>query len=56
MRAAFNHVVVYLPDFGIYADATSRFAPFGTIEPDIAGKVVLRAGPDGARLDRVPAG
>jgi hypothetical protein len=54
MRAGINHVVVYLPEFGIYADPTNPLTPFGMIEPMLAGKFVIRVGPMGAKIDRVP--
>lgn len=56
MRAGINHVLVYLPDLGVYADATNPYTPFGQIEPPIAGKIALLAGPDGARIERIPVG
>ncbi|MGU3496874.1 DUF3857 domain-containing protein [Xanthobacteraceae bacterium A53D] len=40
---AFNHVMVYLPDFDTYANPTSPFAPFGVLERELAGKQVLIA-------------
>ena len=38
---AFNHVINYLPDFKIYADATSPRDPFGELPTDESGKAVL---------------
>jgi transglutaminase-like putative cysteine protease len=38
---AFNHVFNYLPEFGVYADATSTFNPFGTLPDGDRGKPVI---------------
>ena len=38
---AFNHVFNYLPEFKIYADATSTFNPFGTLPEGDRGKPVI---------------
>ena len=38
---AFNHVFNYLPEFGVYADATSTYNPFGTLPDGDRGKPVL---------------
>lgn len=46
---AFNHVIDYLPDFDLYADATSSSSPFGTLPVQDRGKPVLLA----ARRPRV---
>ena len=29
--AAFNHAITWLPEFGVFADTTSGFSPFGTL-------------------------
>ncbi|MGA9334646.1 MAG: DUF3857 and transglutaminase domain-containing protein [Rudaea sp.] len=40
---AFNHVIDYLPDFKIYADATSSSSPFGEVPMQDRGKPVIHA-------------
>lgn len=39
----FNHAMVYLPDFDIYANPTSPFASFGVLERLLSGKTVIIA-------------
>lgn len=39
---AFNHVINYLPDLDVYADATSTANPFGTLPEQERGKPVIR--------------
>lgn len=56
LRAGINHVLVYLPDLDVYADATNAYTPFGQIEPPMAGKIALFTGPDGARIGHIPVG
>jgi len=34
----FNHVITWLPEFGVFADTTSGFAPFGTLSFDASDK------------------
>jgi len=47
---AFNHVFNYLPETGIYADATSTTNPFGTLPEGDRGKPVIHTAPfDGVR-------
>ena len=41
--AAFNHVMSYLPEFGIYVDSTIGVAPFGTLAAAEYGKSVALA-------------
>lgn len=36
-----DHVITYLPSLDLYVDATSRFAPFGTLPDAVAGKPVV---------------
>ncbi|HEV7608091.1 MAG TPA: DUF3857 domain-containing protein [Steroidobacteraceae bacterium] len=38
---AFNHVITYLPDLGLFVDSTPGFLPFGSITPAEAGKQTL---------------
>lgn len=38
---AFNHVFNYLPELGVYADATSTYNPFGTLPEGDRGKPVI---------------
>lgn len=49
-----DHVILYLPDFHLFADATSGYAPFGVLPIGEYGKPVILAGATGGRLDRVP--
>jgi transglutaminase-like putative cysteine protease len=39
--AAFNHVITYLADFGLFVDSTSGLAPFGILSEAVSGKPVL---------------
>lgn len=40
----FNHMIVWLPDFGLYADTTANSVPFGTLPQFEYGKPVIRVG------------
>jgi len=40
----FNHMIVWLPEFGIYADTTANSPPFGELPPFEYGKPVVRVG------------
>jgi transglutaminase-like putative cysteine protease len=40
----FNHMIVWLPEFGLYADTTANSAPFGALPPFEYGKSVVRVG------------
>lgn len=37
----FNHMINFLPEFGIYTDSTARFVPFGSLPGDDADRPVL---------------
>jgi len=39
--AAFNHAILYIPDFNVYLDPTARTLPFGILAPLEANKHVL---------------
>lgn len=49
-----NHVMIYLPDFDIYANPTSPFAAFGVLDGLLADKQVIIASPTG-EVRRTPA-
>jgi hypothetical protein len=53
--AAFNHVMVYLPDFDAYANPTNPFARFGTLDIGLANKLVVIATQTG-EVRHTPAG
>jgi transglutaminase-like putative cysteine protease len=50
----FNHMIVWLPEFGLYADTTSNTAPFGALPLLEYGKPVVHVGSSTA-LQHVPA-
>lgn len=50
-----NHVINYLPDFGLYVDATAKQIPFGYLPEDAYGKPVIHVRADKA-LAKIPAG
>lgn len=50
----FNHMIVWLPEFGLYADTTSNTAPFGALPPFEYGKAVVRVGSSGPALQHTP--
>jgi hypothetical protein len=52
--ALFNHVISYLPEFGLYADTTAAAAPFGVLPFAEYGKPVLHATAQGAYQRNVP--
>jgi len=47
--SAFNHMISWLPEFGLYADTTAAVAPFGTLPFPEYGKPVLHVGRARAR-------
>ena len=51
--AALNHVMVYLPEFGIYDDPTASFASFGVLS-DTYDKPAVHLSAGGVRLGRIP--
>jgi hypothetical protein len=52
--AALNHVILYLPEFGIYDDPTVSWAAFGILAPETYDKPVVHVSQAGARLSRTP--
>jgi transglutaminase-like putative cysteine protease len=42
--SAFNHAINWLPDFNLFVDSTSGFAPFGVLRDALMGKQALIAG------------
>jgi hypothetical protein len=51
----FNHVIVYLPEFGVYDDPTAQFASFGVLGSQEYDKPVVRVSDGGAHSARTPA-
>jgi transglutaminase-like putative cysteine protease len=49
----FNHMIVWLPEFGLYADTTANSAPFGQLPLFEYGKPVIRVG-SGSALQHTP--
>ena len=52
--AMFNHLITYLPEWGLYADTTPGSAPFGTVPLELYGKRVVHAVAEGEVLHQVP--
>lgn len=52
--APFNHLITWLPEFGIYADTTAGVAPFGLLAFEEYGKPVVHAVTTGDALRHVP--
>lgn len=50
----FNHVIVYLPDFDLYANPTNPYARFEALDPTLSGKLVVIATETG-RVAHTPA-
>ena len=44
LPGAFNHVITYLPDWDLFVDSTSGFAPFGVLPPGVRAKQALLGG------------
>ncbi|MBT9370496.1 DUF3857 domain-containing protein [Rhizobium sp. CSW-27] len=40
---AFNHMIIYLPEFDLYANPTDKFTPFGVMDYGLVGKPALHA-------------
>jgi hypothetical protein len=53
--AAFNHVIIYLPQFSLYDDPTVRFSAFGVLDAATYDKPVVRVSERGAVRGRTPA-
>jgi hypothetical protein len=51
---SFNHVMLYLPEFGLYTDPTSSYVSFGTLPDSSYDKPVLHISPAGGRAARTP--
>jgi hypothetical protein len=52
---AFDHMIVYLPEFGLYDDPTLSLTAFGVLAAETYDKPVLRISAAGPKLDRTPA-
>jgi hypothetical protein len=52
---AFDHMMLYLPEFGIYTDPTASLAPFGVLAAETYDKPVMHFSAEGARIARTPA-
>ncbi len=50
----FNHVMLYLPEFGLYTDPTSSHSAFGILPDSSYDKPVLHISPAGGRPTRTP--
>ena len=55
VRGYFNHMIIYLPEFGLYDDPTVATADFGVLGQGDYDKPVLRMSAAEVRLDRTPA-
>jgi hypothetical protein len=53
--AAFSHVIIYLPQFGLYDDPTVRYSAFGVLDTTTYDKPVVRVSARGAVRDHTPA-
>ncbi len=49
----FNHLILYIPAFDLYADSTSRYTPFGTLPLDDSDKPVVHV-QDFAEIQHTP--
>ncbi len=52
--AQLNHVITWLPEFGMFADTTAAVAPFGTLPYQEYGKPIVVVGAIGKALRAVP--
>jgi len=52
---AFNHVMLYLPEFDLYTDPTASFASFAVLPESSYDKPVLHISSTGGRLARTPS-
>ena len=50
----FNHLILYIPAFDLYADSTSRYTPFGTLPLGDSDKPVVKV-QDFAEIQHTPA-
>ncbi len=53
--AYINHVILYLPEFGVYDDPTSSYAAFGVLGIGTYDKPVIRVSDAGAHRAHTPA-
>ena len=51
---AFNHVILWIPELGLFADTTSGAAPFGVLPFAEYGKPVLRVVASGPATTQIP--
>jgi transglutaminase-like putative cysteine protease len=52
---AFNHAILYVPEFKTYTDPTAASAAFGVLHHNTYDKPVLRLSASGGTVDRTPA-
>jgi len=52
---AFDHMMLYLPEFGAYADPTAATSALGVLRPSEYDRPVLRFGTSGVMWTRTPA-
>ena len=52
---SFDHMILYLPEFGAYADPTAATTALGVLRPNEYDRPVLRFGPGGVLWTRTPA-
>lgn len=52
--SAFDHMITWLPELGIYADTTAQMAPLGTLPFDEYGKQVVHVEANGQAERRIP--
>jgi hypothetical protein len=51
---ALNHVILYLPEFGVYDDPTANFGSFGVLAAENYDKPVVRVSGSGVTVARTP--
>lgn len=54
LPSQFNHAIVYLPAFDLFANPTDPYSSFDALDRKLSGKTVVLATPDGA-VARTPA-
>lgn len=52
---AFDHALLFLPEFQIYADPTARYAAFGVLDEKEYHKPVMHLSSRGGRISRIPS-
>jgi hypothetical protein len=50
----FDHIILYLPEFGLYIDPTVTNGQFGETDLRLQGKPVLHISATGSRYERIP--